>query len=51
MKYTTDCFRKVKDEDGTVRVARMVEERSVVLTVTGEKGNRFWKGARVGGAA
>lgn len=51
MKYTTDCYRKVKDDDGTVRVARIVEERSVVLTITGEKPNLFWKGARVGGAS
>jgi hypothetical protein len=50
MTYTTDCFRKIKDEDGTVRIARMVQERKVNVTITTDKatGYDYWKGARVG---
>jgi hypothetical protein len=31
--YTTDCFRKVKQEDGTVKTVRWQEERQVTPTL------------------
>jgi hypothetical protein len=46
--YTTDCFRKVRDEEtGQVSVKRWVEERQVAVTLTAHEGGVFWKGARV----
>lgn len=49
MTYTTDCFRKIKNEDGTVEVKRWVEERPVRTSIhtDPETGFKFWKGARV----
>lgn len=44
--YTTDSMRKVRDEDGTVRVARMVEERQVAVDIQRtEDGRFFFRGA------
>lgn len=47
--YTTDCFRKVKDEDGTVRVARLVQERQAGanLQIVESMNAVFHRGARI----
>lgn len=47
--YTTDSMRKVKDEDGSIRTARMEETRQVVptLTIDKEGGRVFHRGARI----
>lgn len=45
--YTTDCLRKVQDEDGTVRVARMVEERPISVSLDVRDSKVFWKGGRI----
>jgi len=48
-KYTTDSFRKIKnDETGKVEVKRWVEERAVSVTlVSTEEGAVFHNGARI----
>lgn len=48
-KYTTDSFRKIKDEDGKTTVKRWVEERQVAVTLHTYEDIEgvFWKGARV----
>lgn len=45
--YGANCFRKVADEDGSVRVARMQETRAISVTLTTHEGSVFHKGARI----
>lgn len=45
--YRTDSLRRIKNEDGTTRVARMAETRAVAVTLTTHEGGVFHRGARV----
>ena len=47
--YTTDSIRRIKDgQTGELRLARLVEERSVSVTLaTTDDGRVFHNGARI----
>lgn len=45
--YPTDCFRKVKDEDGTLSVKRWAQDNQVAVTVNIKNESIYWKGARI----
>lgn len=46
--YTTDCMRRVTDEErGIATIKRWQEQRQVTVTVTTANGRNFWKGAAI----
>jgi hypothetical protein len=45
--YTTDCFRKIKQEDGTMKVVRWSEDRQAMAHLQVAKGGVFHNGARI----
>lgn len=46
--YTTDSFRKVKDEETSkLVVKRWVEERSISVSLVSHEGGVFHNGARI----